>query len=125
MEAFVDRRRAFDIAENFARILATRALEPVDGGLRLRGDPRLMGASAVKFDADQIDGLLRSVKTRALCLWAHDGLRSRDGWGEDPDNLPEAKMADAITEVLVGDHHFHMDPSHAQTIAARVLQFLS
>lgn len=124
-EAFVERRRAFDLPDAYARILAPRALEAVDGGYRLRGDPRLMGASAVKFDTAQIEGILRAVSVPALCLWAEKGLRARDGWQQDVTDPPEAMITGASSETLPGDHHFHMDPDHAASIAARVTAFLA
>ncbi len=122
--AFVERRREFGLTDAQAEILATRALEPVPEGYRLRGDPRLMGASAVKFDAAQIEGVLSAVKTATLCLWAEEGLRARDGWKDEVDNPPEARISGAEAVTLPGDHHFHMTPEHAREIARRILAFL-
>lgn len=124
LEAFVERRLAFGLTEDQARVLATRALEPVAGGFRLRGDARLMGASAVKFDAEQIEGILRAVEAPTLCLWAEAGLRARDGWQDEAADPPENRIAGAQSEILPGGHHFHMDPDHAPGIARRILDFL-
>ncbi len=122
--AFVERRIDFGLTAPQAEILAKRALDPVADGYRLRGDPRLMGASAVKFDAAQIDGILDAITVPALCLWAEEGLRARDGWRDEVDNPPEARIGGAEAVTLPGDHHFHMTQEHAQEIARRILAFL-
>ncbi|MEO0992074.1 MAG: alpha/beta hydrolase [Pseudomonadota bacterium] len=120
-KAFIGRRQVHGVGAAAAQAIAERALEPTEGGMRLRGDPRLMGASALKLTAGEIEAVLKAVRAPVLALMAEDGLRSRPGRGAE---RPEDLLADCSSLTLRGDHHFHLDPDVAPEIAGRIRDFL-
>lgn len=123
-EDYIRRRCEQGNSRQTSEALAERALEKVEDGFRMRGDPRLFASSAVKLKQADVEAVLRSIRCPVLNIWAKDGiLKSR------PETAGLARLgADLIpiyeTMELAGDHHFHLDAPVAQQMAHAILDFL-
>lgn len=122
---FAQRRAMLGTRADVALRLAPRALRRVEGGYRLRGDPRLNGASAVKFNTAQCAAFLEGVKAPTLCLWAEQGLRRRGARTADALLSAANRIAGVTLRDLPGDHHFHLDEAVAPLIAREIDGFLA
>lgn len=124
-EDFAQRRAALGTRREAALRLAPRALEPVEDGYRLRGDPRLSGASAIKLNAAQCAAFLEAIRAPTLCLWAEQGLSARGKGAADALLAAANRIADVTHRDLPGDHHFHLDEAVAPLIAGEIEAFLA
>lgn len=100
-------------SEELSAILAARASEPCEGGLRWRWDPRLQLRSALGFAgnwlsrADYAD-LLRGLGPRLTVVYGDRGLNRPE------DRLDAAEGIDAARCVcIVGGHHLHLEAAEA------------
>jgi pimeloyl-ACP methyl ester carboxylesterase len=124
-EDYVARRSSQGNASRTAEALADRALEQVEGGFRLRGDPRLFASSAVKLTQADADAVMRAIACPVLNMWAEDGiLRGRPALADTAARGAEL-IADYRRVDIPGDHHFHLDPEAAGRIAAEITDFLA
>lgn len=123
-EEYIRRRCDQGNSRKTSEALAERALEKVEGGFRMRGDPRLFASSAVKLTRADVEAVLRSIRCPVLNIWAKDGiLRSR------PETADLARLGAELipryeTMELAGDHHFHLDAPVANQMARAILNFL-
>lgn len=122
-EDFIERRSHYGVPADIAARLSVRALEETDGGYRLRADPRLYGASAVKLNEGQIAAVLRGLAVPVLCVWASRGLLLRTELASVPERAKEL-VTDLSVATVEGHHHFHMETDAAWDIAGHVARFL-
>lgn len=121
---YVDRRRAQGNSDATSEALAERALEVTLDGFTMRGDPRLFASSALKLTPKQVETVLRAIKCPVLNIWAADGIRKTRPKSAEMQQLGASLVAQYESMELAGDHHFHLDASGAQQIAAAILGFL-
>lgn len=121
--AYIARRQAQGNAPQTCEALADRALEPVAEGVVMRGDARLFASSAVKLTREQIETVLRAIPCPVLNLWASEGIINRPKLAEMAD-AAQGLLADYTSDVIPGDHHFHLDPETADQLAASILAYL-
>lgn len=119
-EDYIARRVAQGNSRHVSELLADRALEPVSGGWRMRGDARLFASSAVKLTRRDIEDVLRAIQCPVLNIWASDGIRARRPVVEELVQRARDVIADYTCMTLAGDHHFHLDKRAAQDIAKAV-----
>jgi len=114
-----DRRRVFATLEDAAArlelaqqvsleaatILAARATEPVEGGLRWRADPRLRIPSRMRFTEAQVHAFLSAIEAPVRLIKADQGFP-----------FDKATMAARVALVrhlqlveVPGNHHVHLD----------------
>lgn len=123
--AYTKRRQEQGNAPRTSEALADRALETVEDGVRMRGDPRLFASSAVRLTQAHVDAVLRALRCPVLNIWAEGGVkRRRPQIAALPAHAAEL-VAIYETLDLPGDHHFHMEDEAAGRIAAAVLDFLA
>ncbi|MDK3019207.1 alpha/beta fold hydrolase [Pseudodonghicola flavimaris] len=124
-EDYIRRRCDQGNSRQTSEALADRALEQVEDGFRMRGDPRLFASSAVKLTRADVEAVLRSIQCPVLNIWARDGvLRTR------PETAALARLGAELVQryetiELAGDHHFHLDPPVAQQMAHAIQDFLA
>ncbi len=116
-ERFRAARRDLDPAS--ARLLAERALRPVDGGWKFGHDPRLQAPSLVRFTESQVRDVLRAIRAPTLVV------RANDGWPFDAVQVHEriACLSDATVERVDGGHHVHL--AHPERVAPVVQRFIT
>lgn len=122
--AYLDRRIAQGNSPRVSEALADRALEPMEGGWRMRGDPRLFASSAVKLQQDDIEAVLRALRCPVLNIWATDGIKGKRPAIDGLIRRAEALVADYRAIEVEGDHHFHLDPEAAAQISGVILGFI-
>lgn len=123
-EAFVDRRAELGHHRDATIQMMDRAVASVEGGYRVRADPRLHAASPVKFTASQLDAVLAAVEAPVLALWATQGLSDKD-WVRNQRRRAGQIMRDYLEIEIAGHHHWHLDPATAEVMAAHVDAFLA
>lgn len=124
-ESYIRRRIAQGNAEETARILAPRALEPVEGGVILRGDPRLFAGSAVKLGQAQVENVLRAINCPVLNIWATDGASQRSEKIANLTKLAQDLVPNYQAVTVEGDHHFHLNSTGVAKISGHIRAFLS
>lgn len=121
---YVARRAAQGNSESVALALADRALEAVDGGYRLRADPRLFASSAMKLDQTDAEDVMRAIACPVLNLWGTEGILRQRPTLQDLAKLAPRLIARYEAEEIAGDHHFHMDAVGADHAALHIAAFL-
>lgn len=121
---YVARRVSQGNARAVAERLADRALEPVPGGVRMRGDARFFASSAVKLTRRDAQDVLRAIRCPVLNIWASDGIRARRPVVEELVRLAAGLLPDYTDVTVTGDHHFHLDAGAADATARIVLPFI-
>ena len=127
-----DRRRVFPTLEDAANrlelaqqvspesaaVLAARATEQVEGGLRWRADPRLRIPSRVRFTEAHVHAFLSAIQAPVRLIQAEDGFP-----------FEEATMATRVALVpslrlikVPGHHHVHLD--HPEHVAATLQELI-
>ncbi len=123
-EDFVERRARTGEPKQIASKIAERALRETKDGFEWRGDPRLSGASALKFNENQCDTVLKALDIPVLNIWATPNARL-----EKMSKLVRAKAGELIENLrtvdVPGHHHWHMDVETAQQIAANIKAFIA
>ena len=123
LAAFVEKRAQYGFTEDNARVFAERSLESVlDGGMRLRNDPRLFGASAVKLDPVMCEQFYRAIKSPTLCILGEQGFFTHDS-GQHMRDDAAANIPSFRSAILPGGHHLHLEAG-AELVALRVDSFL-
>ena len=119
-EAIASRSEA-GISASAATLLAERNLQPCEGGVTWRTDPRLHGASAVKLTEGQVQAVLQALAMPTLLLLAEGGLG-----GRHPEVAATAERSIRLLEMerVAGGHHFHME-TPLDTVADRIGGFLA
>ncbi|MEZ5792342.1 MAG: alpha/beta hydrolase [Nitratireductor sp.] len=120
---FVERRARSGEPRVVAEQLAQRNLRQTPDGFEWRGDPRLSGASAMKFNKGQCEAMLKALPMPVLNIWATHNERLK--------KLMEAARASAAEHVgnltsvdVPGHHHWHMEEPTAREIAREIAGFL-
>lgn len=90
--------------EASSRLLCERGLEPVDGGVTWRSDPRLRVASSLRLTEEQVEGFLRAIPAPTLLVIGEQGM---GGGGMFDHRLSWVKDMDLVR--LPGRHHLHME----------------
>jgi pimeloyl-ACP methyl ester carboxylesterase len=123
--AYVERRKAQGNSAVTSEALADRALEAVEDGVQLRGDPRLFASSAMRLSARDVENVLRAIACPVLNIWGDAGMLARRDKLREV--VAQAKTLIAEYEVVevAGDHHLHLDPDAAQIIADAALTFIA
>lgn len=102
-----------------ARTLVTRAIEPCEGGVTWRSDPRVRWSSPQRFTEAQVQAFVRRIKAPTLLMLGEKGLLARNY----PQMLQRTSyLADSEIVWLAGGHHLHMD--HPQHVAPVICDFL-
>lgn len=120
--AFVEKRAQYGFTEDNARVFAERSLESVADGLRLRNDPRLFGASAMKLDPLMCEQFYRAIKSPTLCILGEQGFFTHE-LGQHMRDDAAANIPDFRSAILPGGHHLHLEAG-AELVALRVDSFL-
>ena len=97
-------------------ILATRGLAEDEDGYFWRADPRLRGASEVKFSIDQSNAFIRQVQCPALLIAAENSVGYHRQWLADNDNYQ--------VKTVNGSHHLHLEETHGE-VANMISTFLT
>ncbi|MEO3480389.1 alpha/beta hydrolase [Phaeobacter sp. CAU 1743] len=121
---YIDRRTAQGNSPQVSQALATRALEQRGEGFVMRGDPRMFASSAIKLTHADVEDVLRAIQCPVLNIWAAGGIKSRRPKLGGLMKVAAALIADYESAELVGDHHFHLDPTAAAQIADAMLDFI-
>ena len=107
--------------EAAARLIARGTRKLSDGRIQWRNDPRIVDASAMKFDEAQSAALLENLSVPGLMLLAEPGA-----YGELM--RPELRRMETSsmirTAILPGSHHFHME-GQARSVAGEILKFIA
>ncbi len=119
-DAFLRRRIEAGNIPEVAEALSHRALAQVDGGYRVKADPRLQAASAMKMNIEQIRAVLQALEMPVLSLWASEGL-GKTAWGQTLMEEAKAHVRDIRFGTWDGDHHGHLSAGVADWVAERVM----
>ncbi len=109
---------AMPLSPAAARVLCSRGLREVPGGVTWRADARLRVASRLRLAEEQVVAFLAAIRAPTLLLRASQGF---------PPNSPQMRarvgaIADVREVILPGTHHVHLeDPG---PVAARIEEFL-
>ena len=122
LAGFIEKRTQYGFSEDNARVFAPRALEPVADGLRMRNDPRLFGASAVKLDGKMCEQFYGALSVPTLCILGEEGFFIR-GRGQRICDEAAAAISDFRSAIFPGGHHVHLEHS-AELVALRIDTFL-
>jgi pimeloyl-ACP methyl ester carboxylesterase len=109
-----------------AREMVLRGSRPVESssggssGLQFRHDPRLQWPSLQYFSTEQTESLYQDIQCPTALVMAESG------WPFDDIAMERllSLLKPTICETLPGSHHFHADPETAESVTAKVLQFL-
>jgi pimeloyl-ACP methyl ester carboxylesterase len=123
MEEFVAARTRYGFSEDNARTLAPRALEQVEQGFRLRADPRLFGASAIRMNDAMRHSYYNALTMPVLALFGESGF-FRTGPALDMETEASACISDYRSTILPGSHHLHLE-QHAEQVAWRIDSFIT
>lgn len=107
------------LSPDAARVLCTRGLVEVEGGVTWRTDPRLRWSSRARLVEEQVLAFLGAVKCKALLVRASQGLPL------DPSEL-QARLSTVEGWRIVdveGTHHVHLETP--ERVAPIVAQFLA
>ena len=118
-EAVEARRRGTDLDDEAARLLVERGVEPAEGGVHFRHDPRLKARSRVRLTEPQVLAFLAAIECPVLAV------RARSGW-PFPAELVQARVEAVRRVELVevdGGHHVHL--THPERVAALLERFLA
>jgi pimeloyl-ACP methyl ester carboxylesterase len=98
-----------------ARILCTRGLIEVPGGVTWRSDPRVRWISRTRLHEDQVLALLGAIRAEVMLVRADDGL-----WSDSPELARRLERLPAATMVrLPGSHHLHLEDPEPVAAALR------
>lgn len=122
-EDFVTRRARLGEPQHIAEQLADRNLRETDKGFEWRGDHRLSGSSAVKFNQAHCIATLQALTMPVLNIWAGDDSKLKK-FMDMAKSLGGEHIADQTSEVIAGHHHMHMEEGPAGEIARLVEAFL-
>jgi len=123
-EACLRRRRDFGKLPQVAERLSRRAWAEEQDGYRVKADPRLQAASAVKMNRAQLEAVLDALDMPVLSLWATDGIGKSD-WAQEIKALAQRHVPRITFGSWTGDHHGHLKPDLAETISRQIAAFLS
>lgn len=122
-EDYIERRARTGEPSRIAAQLAKRALKETADGYEWRGDPRLSGASAVKFNEGQCEAILSALKIPVLNIWATPSPRLAR-MTEIVRGKAVELISDLTTVDVAGHHHWHMDEDTAGQIAENIQAFV-
>lgn len=109
---------SFPQSKHNARIIMEYALEPCQGGCRLRSDPRLNFRSPLMLSRKQVDAFIEDVRQPVLAILAREGItRQRSDMEWTLSRFQQIEVAWAE-----GGHHVHME--QPQEVARQVHAFL-
>lgn len=101
--------------------MVLRGSRPVEsGGLQFRHDPRLQWPSLQFFSYEQTEAVYQDIQCPTAMVMAESGWPFGDAELERMLTL----LKPAMVEKLPGSHHFHADPETADSVTAKVMQFL-
>jgi pimeloyl-ACP methyl ester carboxylesterase len=89
-------------------------------GLQFRHDPRLQWPSLQFFSYEQTEAVYQDIQCPTAMVMAESGWPFGDAELERMLSL----LKPAMVTKLPGSHHFHADPETADSVTAKVLQFL-
>jgi pimeloyl-ACP methyl ester carboxylesterase len=118
-EDFVSRRARLGEPQHIAEQLANRNLRETDKGFEWRGDHRLSGSSAVKFNQAQCETTLKALTMPVLNIWAGDDSKLKK-FMDMAKSLGGEHIADLTTAEIAGHHHMHMEEGPASEIAHEI-----
>ncbi|MGV6807432.1 MAG: alpha/beta fold hydrolase [bacterium] len=109
------------MSEEAARGFIERGLCHDSDGYYWSSDPRLQGASEVKFDQSQYREFIEAIECPSLMLVAsQDLLKGKtDGFKALSGLNPKMRRLD-----MDGTHHLHMEPASVEQVAAVIHDFL-
>ncbi|MEC7762062.1 MAG: alpha/beta hydrolase [Pseudomonadota bacterium] len=124
-EAYVERRSAQGNSALTSEALADRALEEVEDGVQLRGDPRLFASSAMRLSQQDVENVLGAIACPVLNVWGDAGLLQKRAPLREVVARASSLIAEYETVEVAGDHHLHLEPVAAARIAEAVLGFIA
>lgn len=107
-----------------AEALADRALKQLPDCFQMRADLRMFARSAVRLSRNDLETVLRSLRSPVLNIWAKDSKDSASEATRAMIALCRRLIPDYISTELPGDHHFHLAPQGAEAISDLILRFL-
>ena len=122
LDAFVAARTRYGFSEDNARTLAPRALEAIGDGYRLRADPRLFGASAVKFSSSDRQAFYRTLPMPVLAIFGDRGFFRSESAEQMVSEAAEC-IPNFRSTILPGTHHLHLE-SDVEQVAWRIENFI-
>ncbi|MBV7407382.1 alpha/beta fold hydrolase [Maritimibacter sp. DP1N21-5] len=122
---YVARRVAQGNSAVTSEALADRALERVEGGVQLRGDPRLFASSAMRLGRRDVENVLRAIACPVLNIWGDAGLLQKRTKAQEVVAAARTLIADYEVLEIAGDHHLHLVPETAERIATAALAFIA
>ncbi|MEE4203832.1 MAG: alpha/beta hydrolase [Halieaceae bacterium] len=122
LDEFVAARTRYGFSEDNARTLAPRALEHCKEGYRLRADPRLFGASAVKFSRSDRQAFYRTLSMPVLTIFGEKGFFRSESAEEMIAEAAEC-IPNFRSTILPGTHHLHLE-SDVEQVAWRIDSFI-
>lgn len=102
-----------------ARVLVSRGLRAVEGGVTWRSDPRLRVASRLRLSEAQVLAFLRAIEAPTLLVRGTEG----SPFAPEPMSARVAAVRDATVVELPGGHHLHLD--HAEPVADALATFFA
>lgn len=106
------------LSEEAATLVANRSLTVKDGTYFWRSDMRLKGASEVKFSSEQCRAFAEAIRCPTLLLKAKER-------GVEVDSQLLAAVPNLEFRELPGGHHFHLEATSHQAVAAEILKFIA
>jgi pimeloyl-ACP methyl ester carboxylesterase len=103
-----------------AEHIASRSLQPIEGGYQWTNDFRLRGASAVKLSAAQISAALQGIKAPVLLMMGKEGHGQYDRMAEQA----EQEISNVRFAAVEGRHHFHLE-GDVRATARYIKEFLA
>ncbi len=122
LEAFVEKRAQYGFSKENGRVFAERSLEKTAHGFRMRNDPRLFGASAVKLDPIMCVQFYRSITAPTLFIMGDDGFFKNEPGQRMRDDVA-SEILNFRSATLPGGHHLHLEDA-AELVALRINTFL-
>lgn len=123
--AYVDRRQAQGNSAVTSEALADRALEVVEDGVQLRGDPRLFASSAMRLSRRDVENVLSAIACPVLNIWGDAGMLAKREKLQEIVAAAKTLIADYEVVEVPGDHHLHLEPEAAEAIAEAVGRFIA
>lgn len=128
IDDFSTKYASYGFSPGIASILAPRAIAALDeadasSGFRLRSDPRLLGASAMKLDEEDRIAYYRGILAPTLAVFADAGFFA-NATGSAMNAEAGRYIADYRSTILAGTHHLHLE-SCPDTVAARIDRFIA
>lgn len=120
-QALEKRLEMTKLSKEDARNIIERDLEQTDSGYVWRHDSRLHGASAVKLTQIQIESILRDLSIPTQIMIAEEGFFAKYSILEKFSFIHDLEKI--TLSYHPGQHHFHAESSHVESIARNICEW--